>query len=83
MILVLAQYYSGDQIKNEMDKHVAQMVEKRDVYRFLVRKTGGQNHLEDLGVDGRITLKWILKEWDGAAWTGLICLKIATGDGLF
>jgi hypothetical protein len=39
MIFVLAQYYSGDQIKkNKMDKLVARMVEKRDVQSF-----GGEN----------------------------------------
>jgi hypothetical protein len=33
-------------------------------------------------LDGRIILKWILKKWDGEAWTGLIWLRIGTGGGL-
>ena len=27
--------------------------------------------MEDLGVDGRIVINWILKEWEKEAWTGL------------
>ena len=36
--------------------------------------------MEDLRVDGRI-LKWIFKQWDGEAWTGLLLLRIGTGGG--
>ena len=63
-----------------MDKHVARMMEKRDVYRVLVGKTEGQNDLEDLGVDGIIILKRIFKKRAGATWTRLIWLRIATGS---
>jgi hypothetical protein len=57
------------------------MGDRRGAYRVLVGRPDGKNHLEDLGVDGRI-LKWIFKKWDGEAWTGLIWLRIGTGGGL-
>jgi hypothetical protein len=41
-----------------------------------------RDHWEDLGVDGRITLRWILGKAGGKVWTGCIWLRIETSGGL-
>ena len=48
--------------------YVACMGEKRGVYRVLVGKREGKNHLGDPGVDGRIILRWIFRKWDVGVW---------------
>jgi hypothetical protein len=40
--------------------HVGRMGELRNVYNILVGKHEGKDHLEDLGVVGKIIIEWIL-----------------------
>jgi hypothetical protein len=40
-----------------------------------------RRHFEDLGIDGRIILKWIISESIGRTWTGLIWLVTGKNDG--
>ena len=51
-------------------EHIAHMEERRGVYRVLVGKPEGKNHLEDTGVDGSIILRCILSYCIVRVWTG-------------
>jgi hypothetical protein len=41
-------------------ENVARMGEMRNVYTILFESLKGRDYLEDLGLDDRLTLKWIL-----------------------
>jgi hypothetical protein len=45
-------------------EHLARAAYSKGAYRVLMERTEGKNHLEEMDLDGRIILKWILKNWD-------------------
>ena len=54
-----------------------------EVYtRFCWGKLKKRDHSDDLGVNWRIILKWIFKQWNEEARTGFMWLSIGTGVGL-
>jgi hypothetical protein len=63
--------------------HVAwERYEIRNLYSILVGKSEGKSPLEDLGIDDRIILEWILGKYCEKVRTGYIWLRIETGGGL-
>jgi hypothetical protein len=45
------------------------MRKNRNAYKILVAKPEGKNHLEGLGVDGRIILEWSFRKWGLVVWS--------------
>jgi len=59
------------------------MGKNRNAYKYLVGNFKERNHLEDLGVDGRMTLKWTLNKQDARMWVSFIWLQRETNCKLF
>lgn len=67
-------------INGKKEKHVGQvacMGEKRTVYTVLVEKIEGKRNTEDLGVDGSITVNFILNT-TGTSGLGLVWFEIGS-----
>jgi hypothetical protein len=62
--------------------YVARMGEVRGAYNILLGKREGRRPREDLGIDGRITLIWVLGKQGLGMWIGFIWLRIGTCGGL-
>jgi len=50
--------------------HVARLWKRRGAHGVLVGKPEGRDLLEDPGVEWRIILRWIFRQWDVGPWTG-------------
>jgi hypothetical protein len=50
----------------------------RIISKTFVRKPEGKNHSEDLVVDGRILLEWLLEKQGGRVWIRCIWLRIGS-----
>jgi hypothetical protein len=58
------------------------MGEMRNAYKVLVGEPKGREHFEDLGVDNRIILEFILGKQNEKLWTAFIWLRIGTNGRL-
>jgi hypothetical protein len=62
---------------------VARVGERRNLYRVLVGKPEGKDHLKDQGVDGSMGSKWTSGRLVGSGvWSGFTWLRIGTVGGL-
>jgi hypothetical protein len=62
-------------------EHVARMGDRRGAYRVLVGRPLGKGPLGRPRRRWKMILKWICKNWDGEAGTGLTSLRIGAGSG--
>ena len=61
-----------------MAGHVARMGRSEVHEGFFGGDPRERDHFIDLGVDGRIVLKWIFQKWNRVVWTGPIWLRTGT-----
>jgi hypothetical protein len=62
--------------------HGTRMGEGRGVSGFWLGGPKARNHWEDLGVGGKITLKWTLGRWGSIRRTGFSWLRIRSSGGV-
>jgi hypothetical protein len=50
---------------------------------FYLESLKGRDISEDLRIDGRVIIKWILGNWGSKVWIGFVWLVLGTSGGLF
>jgi len=63
-------------------RHAVRKGEVRNSHLFWSEKLNGRDHSENLVIDGRIILEWILRKFDGKLRTGCIWFRVGTSGGL-
>jgi hypothetical protein len=68
-------------LPNTPSWHGAQL-KHRDNFTFYLgwKSQRRSDNLEDLGIDGKIILEWVLGIWGGKMWAGFIWLRIRTSN---
>jgi hypothetical protein len=61
---------------------VARTGNKRNAYTVLVEKFEAKRPHGRRGIDGRITLKRIIKKWEWMTWAGFVWLRLERGGGM-
>jgi hypothetical protein len=61
--------------------YVALMVEMRKA-KFLSENMKELGHAEDLDIDGKVILEWMLGKESGKMWTEFMWLSVGTSDRL-
>jgi hypothetical protein len=65
-----------------MAGHIACVGKMRNAYKIMVGNLKSREHLQDIGVDGRIISEWTLEKQSGKVITGFIWLRPVSSGGL-
>jgi hypothetical protein len=72
-VLYATMYSYGYHVKDDVMCRMCVCVwDKRHAYRFLSGKHLEDDQLKDVGVEGRVILKGILRQYDWRTWTGFV-----------